>query len=129
MRVSLGYVGGQEEVRGFFYSSARQDEAAAIATVEPLALVGLCELAALAQRQLDWTLGANPFGMSFVVHVGRANPPEYVFDGFKPLTPLTPGAAMLGRYAQSDTVFAQKPLARSHKSATLAQELERGCGP
>ena len=57
------------------------------------------EWAVLAQRQLDWILGANPFGMSFMVGVGHVHPPEYIFTGFQPRTPVIPGATMQGVYA------------------------------
>ncbi|MBM4049837.1 MAG: hypothetical protein FJ279_32480, partial [Planctomycetes bacterium] len=59
-------------------------------------------LAALAQRQMDWVLGANPFGVSFMVQVGHVNPPEYVYTGFQPRTPWIPGAVMCGICGDED---------------------------
>jgi len=64
------------------------------------------EWAAIAQRSLDWILGSNPFGVSFVVDVGRVNPPEYIYAGFQPRTPRIPGAGLQGpagdRYDRPD---------------------------
>jgi hypothetical protein len=52
--------------------------------------------AALAQRQLDWILGVNPFNASTVVGVGHHNP-QHMFGGeFYPPTPYLPGAVMNG---------------------------------
>lgn len=59
-------------------------------------ILGEPEYAALAQRHLDWILGANPFAVSFMHGVGYANPPEYIYTGFQPRTPKIPGAIMCG---------------------------------
>ncbi len=69
---------------------------AGIALLKAARILNQPELAVLAQRQLDWILGANPFGVSTVIHVGPGNPPEYVYTGFKPRVPFIPGAVMLG---------------------------------
>lgn len=54
------------------------------------------EFRALAERQLDWVLGANPFDASSVTGVG-ANPiPFYVTSGFSPPTPQILGGVMNG---------------------------------
>lgn len=53
-------------------------------------------LAELAQRQLDWILGVNPFDASTVTAVGRNQPPLYVTNQFKPPTPHIPGGVMNG---------------------------------
>jgi len=68
----------------------------AVALFKAARLLERPEWAALAQRQLDWVLGANPFGVSFMVDVGHVNPPEYVYTGFQPRTPWIPGATMQG---------------------------------
>lgn len=60
------------------------------------------EWAALAQRQLDWVLGANPFGVSYMVGVGHLNPPEYIYTGFQPRTPRILGATMEGVFGDRD---------------------------
>lgn len=75
---------------------------AGLALVKAARILKKPELAALAQRQLDWVLGANPFGMSLMVGVGYANPPEYVFTGFQPRTPRIPGAVMCGIAGDED---------------------------
>jgi len=57
---------------------------------------------AIAQRQLDWILGANPFGNSTMMGVGYVhpkNPITYVAESknvFKPWTPHIPGAVLNG---------------------------------
>jgi hypothetical protein len=53
-------------------------------------------LAALAQRQLDWILGVNPFDASTMTGVGRNQPTQFVTSEFKPVTPLIDGAVMNG---------------------------------
>lgn len=54
------------------------------------------DLAGLAQRQLDWILGANPFNASTVTGVGRNQPALFKSGEFKPTTPLIPGGVMNG---------------------------------
>jgi hypothetical protein len=54
------------------------------------------KLASLAQRQLDWILGVNPFNASTITDVGRNQPPLYVTGAFKPPTPPIPGGVMNG---------------------------------
>jgi hypothetical protein len=54
------------------------------------------EWAALAQRQLDWVLGANPFGASTMVGVGTNQPAQFRTMEFKLTTPLIAGAVMNG---------------------------------
>ena len=67
--------------------------------------VGLCRaarilndtnVAHLAQRQLDWVLGANPFDASTVTGIGRNQPPLFVTSEFTPATPLIAGGVMNG---------------------------------
>jgi hypothetical protein len=53
-------------------------------------------LAALAQRQLDWIVGCNPFNSSTVSGVGYNQPALFVTDEFTPPTPLIPGGVMNG---------------------------------
>lgn len=55
------------------------------------------ELRAVAQRQLDWVLGCNPFYASTVVGIGHNHPPQFVNGGeFHPPTPQLRGAVMNG---------------------------------
>lgn len=54
------------------------------------------ELKALAQRQLDWIIGVNPFNSSTLVGVGHNHPKHFPGSTFSPLTPVLPGAVMNG---------------------------------
>lgn len=53
-------------------------------------------LAVLAQRQLDWILGLNPFDASTITGVGRNQPKLYTTNAFSPPTPEIPGGVMNG---------------------------------
>lgn len=53
-------------------------------------------LACLAQRQLDWILGVNPFDASTVEGVGRNQPAQFIATEYSPPTPPIPGAVMNG---------------------------------
>jgi hypothetical protein len=59
-------------------------------------------LAALAQRQLDWIVGANPFDASTVSGVGRNQPALFVTREFRPTTPVIPGGVMCGIGGRKD---------------------------
>jgi hypothetical protein len=60
-------------------------------------------LRSVAQSQLDWILGCNPFYASTVVGIGHNHPPQFVNGGeFKPATPLLPGAVMNGLGGTAD---------------------------
>jgi hypothetical protein len=50
----------------------------------------------LAQRQLDWILGVNPFNTSTLVGLGYHNPQHMVGGEYYPPTPFLPGAVMNG---------------------------------
>lgn len=54
------------------------------------------KLKSLAQRQLDWIIGVNPFNSSTIVYVGHNQPERFTTGEFKPNTPLIPGAVMNG---------------------------------
>jgi hypothetical protein len=54
-------------------------------------------LKALAQKQLDWVAGVNPFGSSTIVGIGYNHPARFVNGNeFRPATPVLPGAVMNG---------------------------------
>jgi hypothetical protein len=54
-------------------------------------------LRSVAQSQLDWIVGGNPFYASTVEGIGHNHPPQFVNGGeFHPPTPLLPGAVMNG---------------------------------
>jgi hypothetical protein len=50
----------------------------------------------LAQRQLDWILGVNPFNASTVMGAGHNNPQHMFGLEYDPPTPYLPGAVMNG---------------------------------
>jgi hypothetical protein len=50
----------------------------------------------MAQRQLDWILGANPFNASTVIGAGYNNPQHMFGAEFDPPTPFLPGGVMNG---------------------------------
>ncbi len=54
------------------------------------------ELKALAQRQLDWIIGVNPFNSSTIEGVGYNHPKHFPGSTFNPLTPVIPGAVLNG---------------------------------
>ena len=54
------------------------------------------KLTQLAQRQLDWILGVNPFNASTIWGFGRNQPRLFVTGEFKPSTPTIPGGVMNG---------------------------------
>jgi len=66
-------------------------------------------LAALAQRQLDWILGVNPFDASTVESVGYNQPKQFVTSEFRPATPHIPGAVMNGIGGTTDDQPDLKP--------------------
>ncbi len=67
-----------------------------VALLKAAHLLDRPDWAALAQRQLDWILGANPFNASTVMGIGH-NQPQHMFGAeFDPATPYLPGAVMNG---------------------------------
>ncbi|MDP4221815.1 MAG: glycoside hydrolase family 9 protein [Bacteroidota bacterium] len=54
------------------------------------------ELMILAQRQLDWIIGVNPFNSSTIETVGYNNPVHFPGSTFIPQTPVLPGAVLNG---------------------------------
>jgi hypothetical protein len=51
---------------------------------------------AVAQRQLDWVMGCNPFDASAIEGVGYNQPLRAQFGEFFPPTPQIPGAVGIG---------------------------------
>jgi hypothetical protein len=63
----------------------------------------------LAQRQLDWILGVNPFDAATVMGAGYNNP-QHMFGGeYHPPTPYLPGAVMNGISGDEDDVPQLRP--------------------
>jgi hypothetical protein len=54
------------------------------------------KLKAIAQRQLDWIIGVNPFNSSTIVMVGHNQPKHFPGSTFLPNTPVLPGAVLNG---------------------------------
>jgi hypothetical protein len=55
------------------------------------------KLMALAQKQLDWIIGVNPFNSSTILTVGYNHPEKFINGNeFRPETPVLPGAVMNG---------------------------------
>jgi hypothetical protein len=52
----------------------------------------------IAQKQLDWIIGVNPFNSSTIVGLGYNHPLHYIgaSTAFNPATPVLPGAVMNG---------------------------------
>jgi len=70
---------------------------AGVGLVRAAKILGDPSLRSVAQSQLDWILGCNPFYASTVVGIGHNHPPEFINGGeFKPATPRLPGAVMNG---------------------------------
>jgi hypothetical protein len=59
------------------------------------------EFIGIAQRQLDWILGSNPYDSSTVEGVGYNQPHRGMFGEFFPPTPQIPGAVSTGISAKS----------------------------
>jgi hypothetical protein len=59
-------------------------------------ILGDAGLAAIAQRQLDWILGGNPFNASTMSGVGANQPALYRNRTLNPPTPVIPGGVMNG---------------------------------
>lgn len=54
------------------------------------------ELGYLAQRQLDWIIGNNPFNSSTIEGIGYNHPKHFPGSTFDPQTPVLPGAVLNG---------------------------------
>ena len=54
------------------------------------------EMKAMAQKQLDWIVGTNPFNSSTVVGIGYNHPKHFPGSTFLPNTPVIPGAVLNG---------------------------------
>jgi hypothetical protein len=66
-------------------------------------------LAPLAQRQLDWIIGVNPFNSSTVTGVGSNQPRLFVTREFEPPTPEIPGGVMNGLGGDDKDEFVALP--------------------
>lgn len=82
---------------------------AGVGLIKASGILGRPELAAIAQRQLDWIVGCNPFNASTVTGVGYNQPKQFVTDEFEPVTPLISGAVMNGIGGTEDDMPALMP--------------------
>jgi hypothetical protein len=96
---------GNKKVGNYWYRYFDQPErlginanlaAAGIGLMKAAGILNDPKLKDLAQRQLDWIIGVNPFNSSTIVMVGYNNPKPFNSSEFKPFTPLLPGAVMNG---------------------------------
>ena len=61
------------------------------------------KLKSIAQKQLDWIIGVNPFNSSTIEGVGYNQPIRFINGGeFRPATPVIPGAVMNGLGGDKD---------------------------
>lgn len=69
---------------------------AGVGLVKAASILNDQELAGLAQRQLDWVVGVNPFNSSTMVGVGHNHLKHFPGSSFLPRTPVIPGAVQNG---------------------------------
>jgi hypothetical protein len=60
------------------------------------------EMKKMAQQQLDWIMGNNPFNSSTLIGVGYNHPKHFPGSTFQPGTPVIPGAVLNGLGGTSD---------------------------
>lgn len=101
--------GGNRKVGNFWYKYFMNPElrwwvginsnlaSAGIGLLKASKILNDQNLKVIAQKQLDWIIGVNPFNSSTIVSVGYNQPARFVNGNeFKPATPLLPGAVMNG---------------------------------
>jgi len=119
-----------EENPGWYVGINSNLAAGGVALLKAARLLSRPDWATLAQRQLDWILGCNPFNASTVIAVGYNNP-QHMFGGeFDPATPFLPGAVM-NASAVTLTINRSSPpaLTRSANIGRRWQRLPCGCCP
>jgi hypothetical protein len=81
-----------------YYPSLYNQEitGAALFLLRAARLLGEPAYRGIAQRQLDWVVGCNPFDVSSVEGVGYNQPHRGLFGEFFPPTPQIPGAVSVG---------------------------------
>lgn len=101
--------GGDRKIGSYWYRYFMQPElswwvginanigSAGVGLVKAASILKDPKLKAMAQKQLDWIIGCNPFNSSTIVSVGYNQPKQFVGGGeFRPSVPLLPGAVMNG---------------------------------
>jgi hypothetical protein len=82
---------------GWFVGVNANIASAGIGLMKAASILDDPQLKAIAQRQLDWIIGANPFSASTIVGVGHNQLPRMDASiAFRPPTPVLPGAVMNG---------------------------------
>jgi hypothetical protein len=101
--------GGNRKVGNYWYRYFMQPElswwvginaniaSAGVGLVKAASILNDPKLKALAQKQLDWIIGVNPFNSSTFIGVGYNHPKQFINGSeFRPETPVLPGAVMNG---------------------------------
>ncbi len=100
--------GGNRKVGNYWYRYFMQPElswwvginaniaSAGVGLIKAASILNDPKLKALAQKQLDWIIGVNPFNSSTIVTVGYNHPKHFGGSSFRPLTPVLPGAVLNG---------------------------------
>jgi len=100
--------GGDRRVGNYWYRYFMQPElswwvginanlaSAGVGLIKAAGILKDPKLKALAQKQLDWIIGVNPFNSSTIELVGYNQPKHYGGGGFNPATPIIPGAVLNG---------------------------------
>ena len=100
--------GGNRKIGAYWYRYFMQPEeswwvginanlaSTGIGLLKASQVLGDPHLKVLAQRQLDWILGTNPFNSSTLVGIGYQHPKHFPGSSFLPRTPVIPGAVLNG---------------------------------
>ncbi len=101
--------GGNRKIGNYYYRYFMQPElswwvginaniaSAGIGLVKAARILNDKKLYAIAQKQLDWIIGVNPYNSSTIISVGYNQPNPMRGGGeFNPFTPTLPGAVMNG---------------------------------
>ncbi len=85
-----------EPDRGWWVGNNALVASAGVGLLKASKILNSEALASLAQRQLDWILGVNPFNASTIDGVGYNQPQQFIGRQFYPYTPHIDGAVMNG---------------------------------
>jgi hypothetical protein len=85
-----------EENPGWYVGNNSNLASTGVGLLKAARLLNRPDWLALAQRQLDWILGSNPFNASTVMGAGYNNPQHMFGAEYLPATPFLPGAVLNG---------------------------------
>ncbi len=100
--------GGNRKTGDFWYRYFMQPElswwvginanlaSAGIGLLKAASILNDQKLKRIAQKQLDWIIGVNPYNSSTIVGIGYNHPKHFPGSTFYPLTPVIPGAVLNG---------------------------------